>query len=166
MTTFRINGQSHQVDVPVDMPLLWVLRDVVGLTGTKFGCGMALCGACTIHLDGQPIRSCVTPVAAAVDKRVTTIEAIGRPPRGKKVQAGLDRPGSRPVRLLPVRPDHVGRRAPGEQSEPQRRRYRCGHVRQHLSLWHVSAHPRRDQAGSAGRLKRLTQGARMVLDDY
>ena len=86
MVTLSINGQSHQVDVPVDMPLLWVLRDVVGLTGTKFGCGMALCGACTIHLDGQPIRSCVTPVAAAVDKRVTTIEAIGETATGKKVQ--------------------------------------------------------------------------------
>src|SRR5262245_5910096 len=87
MVTLNINGQAQQVDVPVDMPLLWALRDVVGLTGTKFGCGMALCGACTIHLEGQPIRSCVTPVAAAADKRITTIEAIGETPAGKKVQA-------------------------------------------------------------------------------
>ena len=87
MVTLNINGQVHQVDVPLDMPVLWALRDVVGLTGTKFGCGMALCGACTVHLDGQPIRSCVTPVAAAADKRITTIEAIGETPVGKKVQA-------------------------------------------------------------------------------
>ncbi len=91
MVTLSINGISHTVDVPGDMPLLWVLRDVIGLTGTKFGCGMALCGACTVQLDGRPIRSCVTPVAAAVGKRITTIEGIGETPGGKKVQqAWLD----------------------------------------------------------------------------
>jgi isoquinoline 1-oxidoreductase alpha subunit len=68
------------------MPLLWALRDVVGLTGTKFGCGVALCGACTVHLDGRPIRSCITPVASVVGKSVTTIEAIGDTPSGKKIQ--------------------------------------------------------------------------------
>jgi isoquinoline 1-oxidoreductase subunit alpha len=73
------------------MPLLWVLRDVVGLTGTKFGCGMALCGACTVHVDGMPTRSCVTPVSAVGGKKITTIEAIGETPSGKKVQkAWLD----------------------------------------------------------------------------
>ena len=86
MITLSINGKDHTVDVPSDMPLLWVLRDVIGLTGTKFGCGMALCGACTVQLDGQPIRSCVTPVSAAPGKRITTIEAIGETPAGKKVQ--------------------------------------------------------------------------------
>jgi len=91
MVTLSINGTSHTVDVPGDMPLLWVLRDVVGLTGTKFGCGMALCGACTVQLDGRPIRSCVTPVAAVSGKRITTIEGIGATPSGKKVQqAWLD----------------------------------------------------------------------------
>ena len=91
MATLNINGRDVTVDVPADMPILWVLRDVVGLTGTKFGCGMALCGACTVHLDGQPIRSCVTPVAAAAGKKITTIEAIGETPAGKKVQqAWLD----------------------------------------------------------------------------
>jgi len=91
VVTLRINGQSQQVDVPPDMPLLWVLRDVIGLTGTKFGCGVALCGACTIHLDGQPTRSCVTPVAAASGKNITTIEAIGATPAGKQIQeAWLD----------------------------------------------------------------------------
>lgn len=86
MTTLQINGQDRQLDVPDDMPLLWVLRDIVGLTGTKFGCGVALCGACTVHLDGRPIRSCITPVASAAGKTVTTIEAIGETPSGKKIQ--------------------------------------------------------------------------------
>lgn len=86
MTTLRVNGQEHDLDVPDDMPLLWALRDVVGLTGTKFGCGVALCGACTVHLDGRPIRSCITPVASVVGKSITTIEAIGDTPSGKKIQ--------------------------------------------------------------------------------
>lgn len=91
MITLKVNGTVQRVDVPPEMPLLWVLRDVIGLTGTKFGCGMALCGACTIHLDGQPVRSCVTPAAAAVNRRITTIEAIGTTPPGKAVQrAWLD----------------------------------------------------------------------------
>lgn len=86
MTTLRVNGQEHDLDVPNDMPLLWALRDVVGLTGTKFGCGVALCGACTVHLDGRPIRSCITPVASVVGKSVTTIEAVGDTSSGKKIQ--------------------------------------------------------------------------------
>jgi isoquinoline 1-oxidoreductase subunit alpha len=81
-----VNGTTRTIDVPTDMPLLWVLRDVIGLTGTKYGCGIAACGACTIHLDGQPIRSCITPVSAAASKPVTTIEAIGQRPPGKKIQ--------------------------------------------------------------------------------
>jgi isoquinoline 1-oxidoreductase alpha subunit len=87
MPTLTINGESRTLDVPDDMPLLWALRDVAGLTGTKFGCGVALCGACTVHLDGAPTRSCVTPVAAAVGKQITTIEAIEQNPVGKRVQA-------------------------------------------------------------------------------
>jgi isoquinoline 1-oxidoreductase alpha subunit len=91
MVTFQINGTVHTVDVPADMPLLWVVRDVVGLTGTKFGCGIAQCGACTVHVNGRPIRSCVTPMAAIAGKNVTTIEAIGNTPTGSKVQrAWLD----------------------------------------------------------------------------
>jgi len=81
-----VNGKTLQVDVPEDMPLLWVLRDVVGLTGTKFGCGIAACGACTVHLDGQATRSCVTPVSAVAGKRITTIEAIGETAAGRKIQ--------------------------------------------------------------------------------
>ena len=74
--TFTLNGAAQTVDVVPEMPLLWVLRDVIGLTGTKFGCGMALCGACTVHLDGQPVRSCSTPIRSVAGKRVTTIEGL------------------------------------------------------------------------------------------
>jgi isoquinoline 1-oxidoreductase alpha subunit len=87
MLTLNINGKPHNLDVPNDMPLLWMLRDVLGMTGTKFGCGMGLCGACTIHIDGQPSRSCITPVSAAAGKKITTIEAIGATPAGKKIQS-------------------------------------------------------------------------------
>jgi isoquinoline 1-oxidoreductase subunit alpha len=86
MPTLDINGEPRTLDVPDDMPLLWVLRDVVGLTGTKFGCGISMCGACTVHVDGQAIRSCVTPVAAVTGKRIVTIEAIERDPVGRSVQ--------------------------------------------------------------------------------
>lgn len=86
MLTLTINGEDRQFDVPEDMPLLWVLRDVAGLTGTKFGCGMALCGACTIHLDGQPVRSCVMAAGGAVGRKITTIEAIGESDAGAKIQ--------------------------------------------------------------------------------
>ena len=87
----KVNGADHAVDVDGHMPLLWVLRDVLGMTGTKFGCGMALCGACTVHLDGRPIRSCITPVGSVGDSAITTIEAIGETPAGAKVQrAWLD----------------------------------------------------------------------------
>ena len=86
MVTLRVNGEDRQADVPPDMPLLWVLRDVVGLTGTKFGCGIAQCGACTVHLDGQPVRSCQLPVSAVGDRAITTIEGIGSTAEGAKVQ--------------------------------------------------------------------------------
>ena len=87
MTSLTINGSATEFDVPDDMPLLWVLRDVAGLTGTKFGCGVSLCGACTIHLDGAAVRSCVTPVSAAVGKKIVTIEAVGNDPVGARVQS-------------------------------------------------------------------------------
>jgi isoquinoline 1-oxidoreductase alpha subunit len=86
MVRLSINGTPHQLDVPPDMPLLWTLRDVIGLTGTKFGCGMALCGACTVQVDGLPIRSCVTPVSSVAGKEITTIEGIGATPVGQRVQ--------------------------------------------------------------------------------
>jgi len=91
MLTLKINGKSQKVDAEPEMPLLWVLRDLLGMNGTKFGCGAALCGACTVHVDGIPRRSCVTPVSAAVGRSITTIEGIGETSAGKKVQqAWLD----------------------------------------------------------------------------
>ena len=91
MIDLNINGKPHAVNVPPDMPLLWVLRDVVGLTGTKFGCGIAQCGACTVHLDGQPVRSCVLPVGSVGGKPITTIEGVAETPSGQQVQkAWLD----------------------------------------------------------------------------
>jgi isoquinoline 1-oxidoreductase subunit alpha len=86
MTPVTINGKRYDLDLPPDTPLLWALRDEVGLTGTKFGCGMALCGACTVHLDGQAIRSCLTPISLAANKKVTTIEAMEADKVGKAVQ--------------------------------------------------------------------------------
>jgi isoquinoline 1-oxidoreductase alpha subunit len=91
MKALIVNGERYEVDVPDDMPLLWVIRDVLRMTGTKFGCGMALCGACTVHLDGVATRSCITPVGTVGDRKVTTIEAIGATPNGARVQkAWLD----------------------------------------------------------------------------
>src|SRR5215469_12229681 len=91
MVTLQINGQSHTIDAPDDMPLLWALRDIVGLTGTKFGCGIAQCGACTVHLDGKAVRSCLLPVGSIGNRAITTIEAIGDTPTGARVQkAWLD----------------------------------------------------------------------------
>src|SRR5580658_11223064 len=86
MITLLINGERRRVDVPADMPLLWVLRDVIGLTGTKFGCGIAQCGACTVHLDGEPVRSCLLPVGSIGDRKITTIEGVGETEAGRKVQ--------------------------------------------------------------------------------
>ena len=153
MATLRINDQEHELDVPDDMPLLWVLRDIVGLTGTKFGCGVALCGACTVHLDGRPIRSCITPVASVAGKTITTIEAIGKTASGERIQKAW----------LNVEVVQCGYCQPGQimsaaalieqQPEPQRRRHRCRHVRQHLSLRYLSAHSRRHQAGITVGLK-------------
>jgi isoquinoline 1-oxidoreductase alpha subunit len=87
MVKLSVNGKAVSIDADADMPLLWALREQLQLTGTKFGCGMALCGACTVHLDGKPIRSCSTPLSAAAGKKVTTIEGIGNTRTGKAVQA-------------------------------------------------------------------------------
>ncbi len=86
MITLKVNGKEHELDVTDDMPILWAIRDVVGMTGTKFGCGMALCGACTVHMDGAPIRSCVTPVSAASGKNISTIESVSETEIGKRIQ--------------------------------------------------------------------------------
>ena len=83
----NVNGTEREVEAPADMPLLWVLRDLMGLTGTKFGCGIAQCGACTVHIDGVATPSCITPISDVAGKSVTTIEAIGETPAGKAIQA-------------------------------------------------------------------------------
>jgi isoquinoline 1-oxidoreductase alpha subunit len=91
MFSLRINNEVKNVEAPADMPLLWVLRDILGLTGTKFGCGIAQCGACTVHLDGAPVRSCLLPVGSVGQRAITTIEGVGTTPVGAKVQrAWLD----------------------------------------------------------------------------
>ncbi|ALS65621.1 (2Fe-2S)-binding protein [Pandoraea apista] len=86
MVSFQLNGRPVQVDVDPATPLLWTLRDALNMTGTKFGCGMALCGACTVHLDGAPVRSCITPISAVAGKKVTTIENVGTDPVGRALQ--------------------------------------------------------------------------------
>ena len=91
MFTLHINGETRTVDAAGDVPLLWALRDLLGLTGTKFGCGIAQCGACTVHLDGQAVRSCMLPIASIGDRAITTIEGVGKTPTGASVQkAWLD----------------------------------------------------------------------------
>jgi isoquinoline 1-oxidoreductase alpha subunit len=145
MPALNINGTSTTLDIPDDMPLLWAIRDVMGLTGTKFGCGVALCGACTVHLDGQAVRSCVTPVSAAVGKKITTIEAIGNDPVGARVQdawrqidvvqCGYCQSGQimSATALLHAKP------------RPERCRHRRRHVGQYLPLRHLQPHPPRHQ---------------------
>src|SRR6201997_3088833 len=86
MLSLRVNKKVYDVDVEPETPLLWVIRDTIGLTGTKYGCGMALCGACTVHLDGKPVRSCMTPVSAAAGKKIVTIEGVAADRVGKVVQ--------------------------------------------------------------------------------
>ena len=86
MPILQINGQPYELDVPAEMPLLWVLRDVVGLMGTKFGCGIAQCGCCTVHVDGRALRSCILPVAEAAGRQIMTIEAVRSTPAGQRVQ--------------------------------------------------------------------------------
>jgi isoquinoline 1-oxidoreductase subunit alpha len=91
MTSLNLNGKTYQLDVPADMPLLWAIRDGAGLTGTKYGCGIAQCGACTVHVGGKAVRSCSIPVSAAAGKRITTIENIGATRVGKAVQAAWEK---------------------------------------------------------------------------
>jgi isoquinoline 1-oxidoreductase alpha subunit len=90
MIILNVNGRNHEVDVPSDMPLLWVVRDVLGMTGTKFGCGIAQCGACTMHLDGEATRTCVLPVGAVGKKKITTIEGLGASGLHPLQQAWID----------------------------------------------------------------------------
>src|SRR5258708_6372731 len=127
MVTLRINGKSQTVDADPDMPLLWVLRDMLGMNGTKFGCGVALCGACTVHLDGIPRRAGGMPASAAIGHSLTTIETISATPAGENGRGCVA----------------------GEDPGAHRHGYRPGDVGEHLPLRHLSAHPRGHQAGGA-----------------
>lgn len=91
MTSININGKTYRLDVSPDMPLLWVIRDMAGLTGTKYGCGIAQCGACTVHVDGEAVRACSIPVSAVAGKRITTIENVGATRAGKATQAAWEK---------------------------------------------------------------------------
>ena len=151
MATLNVNGRQHNVDLPADTPILWVLRDQLGLTGTKFGCGLALCGACTVHIDGQPVRACITTISAVAGKQIVTIEAIERDKVGKAVQAawvelGVPQCGycqsgqiMSATALLKQKPN------PSDAEIDQR------DGRQHLPLRDLHAHPCRHQAGGRGR---------------
>ena len=145
MITLRVNGQPQSFDGDPSMPVLWYLRDVLGLTGTKFGCGVAACGACTVHLDGDAVRSCVTAISDANGKSITTIEGLD-PRRQSSGSNGLARAQRAAVRLLSGWPDHAGRRAAEADASSHGRRHRQHDVRQHLPLWDLSAHSRRHQA--------------------
>ena len=159
--TIKVNGKTHSVDVDGDTPLLWVLRDVLGMTGTKFGCGMALCGACTVHVDGVATRSCITPIDSIGTSADHDDRGDRRDAGGRQDPEGLARPRGRSMRLLPVGPDHVRFGAAREQPASDRCRYRRRDVRQHLPLRDLCPHSRSDQAGRAIELTgRLT----MILD--
>ena len=138
--TIKVNAVDHSADVDGDMPLLWVLRDVLGMTGTKFGCGMALCGACTVHIDGQPIRSCVTPVdQLSARAAITTIEAIGDDAGRQEDSESLARRWRCRSAAIASRARSCPLRAAGEQPKSQRCRHRRRDGGQHLPLRHLSA---------------------------
>src|SRR2546429_8337463 len=118
MIPLDINGKRQTVDLPGETPLLWTLRDELGLTGTKFGCGMALCGACTVHVDGQAVRSCITPISAVANKKVVTIEAVGADAVGKALQAAWVDTGRPPCRYPPTRQIPSPAPAPERQADP------------------------------------------------
>ena len=146
MTSFTLNGKKMEVTAEADTPLLWVIRDEAGLTGTKFGCGIGMCGACTVHIGGKAARSCVTPVSAVEGAEITTIEGLDPegPAPGPESLAGIAGPA---MRLLPVRPDHAGRRRAQGQPQHLGRRHRRADVRQSLPLHDLHPHPRRRASG-------------------
>ena len=147
MITLNVNGKPRNLDIPDDMPLLWTLRDVLNMTGTKFGCGMGLCGACTIQIDGQPTRSCITPASAAAGKQITTIEAIGPTPAGKRIQRAwlaLDVPQCGYCQSGQIMSASA---LLASKPKPNRRGHRRCDGGQHLPLRHLCAYPRCNQAG-------------------
>ncbi len=151
MIALSINGKSYDVDVEDDTPLLWVLRDTLGLTGTKYGCGIAQCGCCTVHIDGVATRSCQVPVGTVGGKAITTIEALAQNGKLHPVQQALARFRRAAMRLLPERHDDGGGGAAQGKAEADRRRYRRGD-HQYLPLRHLSARSRRDSRRCRQRL--------------
>ena len=142
MIALTVNGKAYSLDIEPETPLLWVIRDELGLTGTKFGCGIAQCGACTVHVDGEAVRSCGIQVGDVADKTVTTIEGLVARQQASGA-ASLARRGRAAMRLLPVRPDHGGGGVPQGASEADRRRYRR-QPHQYLPLRNLCPHPQRD----------------------
>ena len=134
-----VNGRKYAVEAPTDTPLLWVLRERLGLTGTKYGCGIAQCGACTVLANGDAIRSCVTPVSSVIGKEITTIEGLSADRSHPLQQAWIDDRRAA-VRVLPVRADHGGRGPAGPEEGAERCRHRCGHVRCAVPLRDLPAH--------------------------
>jgi hypothetical protein len=147
MITLKVNGVQKSFQGDPEMPLLWYLRDVLELTGTKFGCGVAVCGSCTIHLNGEAVRSCVTPVKAAEGKSVTTIEGLASAQGLHPVQKAWI---AADVPVHTGGADHAGSGADQIQSPSERQGNRRSDVRQHLPLRHLPAHPRRHQGRRQG----------------
>ena len=146
MAKLNINGKVRDVQAEPDTPLLWVIREQVGLTGTKYGCGVAQCGACSVHINGEVQRSCSIPLSAVkASDKIVTIEGLSAN-SSHPVQKAWARGRRAAMRLLPVRPDHGRRRAAEEEAEADRCRHRRGDD-QHLPLRHLSAHPRGRASG-------------------
>jgi isoquinoline 1-oxidoreductase alpha subunit len=141
MIKLEINGQMRTFDVTDDVPLLWALRDVAPMTGTKFGCGMALCGACTVHVDGVATRSCTLPISAVVGKKITTIEGVSATPAGRATQTAWLASDVVQCGYCQSGTNHVSGSPAGEEPQPIRCRHQSGDERQHLPLRSLSAHP-------------------------
>jgi 2Fe-2S iron-sulfur cluster binding domain len=152
MIKLNVNGRPATVNADPDTPLLWVLREQLGLTGTKYGCGIAACGACTVHVDGSAVRSCSFPLSEAKDRNVTTIEGLSRD-RSHPGAEGLDRRTGPAMRLLPERHDHGRCGAARREAPPDRCRHRCRDY-QHLPLRDLLAYP---QGHSCRGQRHLTQ---------
>ena len=161
--TITVNGTEHALDVEPDMPLLWALRETLGLTGTKFGCGISACGACTVLLDGRAVRSCTLPVSAADGKTRDDDRRARAGRHAPQSAAGVDRSPGAAVRLLPVGHDHGGRGTPGADSEADRRRDRRGH-HEHLPLRHVRARARAPSTRPPKAKERRREERRQEMD--
>ena len=138
--TLTINGEKKTLNVEPDTALLWVLREHLGLTGTKYSCGKSYCGACTVHLDGKPIRACVMPISAVEKRSITTIEGLSANADHPLQKAWLEEQG-RPMRLLPIRPNHASRCPTERKEKAQSGRNHQPYERRIVPLWNLYAHP-------------------------